>query len=102
MLHLYMEMSKDALITGGVSCRIIKDHLSIYFKYLDQDYKDLKKILGMDPLKVTLLRCGTFASYKEKYGALPRHMNPSGLEVTQLLKESSTEFRSGRGGVNYV
>lgn len=101
MLHMYMEMKKEALITGGVSCRIIKEHLSVYFKYLDQDYKDLKKILGMDPLKVTLVRCGTFAAYEEKYGVLPRRVNPPAMEVSQLLK-AAEEYRSGKGGASYV
>lgn len=102
MLHMYMEMKKEALITGGVSCRIIKEHLSVYFKYLDQDYKDLKKILGMDPLKVTLVRCKTFAVYEEKYGVLPRRVNPPSMEVSQLLKAVEEEYRPGKGGASYV
>lgn len=43
-----------------MSSEILKELLSTYFKYIDSDYRDLKKILGMDPLVVTVLRCGEF------------------------------------------
>lgn len=39
-----------AMLNTAMSATILKDLLSTYFKYIDQDYRDLKKILGMDPL----------------------------------------------------
>ena len=55
-LHLYVELERDNLAGSAVSIRILQDQLGIYFRYLDQDYEDLKKILGVDPLKITLDR----------------------------------------------
>ena len=54
-LHMYVELERDALLNNAMSATILKDLLSTYFKYIDQDYRDLKKILGMDPLQVTTL-----------------------------------------------
>lgn len=85
-LHLYVEIEKGAFAERAVSADILKEILSTYFKYIDQDYRDLKKILGMDPLVVTILRCGSFEMYKEKNGKPVRHMNPSKKECAQLLQ----------------
>lgn len=57
-LHMYVELERDALLNTAMSTNILKDLLSTYFKYIDQDYRDLKKILGMDPLQVTIFTMG--------------------------------------------
>ena len=84
-LHLYVELERNNLINSAVSIRILQDQLGIYFRYLDQDYEDLKKILGVDPLKITMLKCGTFAAYKRKFGSTIRKMNPESCELNDLL-----------------
>ena len=53
-------MDPHAQITQAISIEILREQLSIYFKYVDQDYQDLKKILGIDPLKITIIKAGTF------------------------------------------
>lgn len=85
-LHMYVEVEKGALAERAVSSEILKEILSTYFKYIDQDYRDLKKILGMDPLVVTILKCGSFGAYNEKYGKTFRHMNPSRRELAELIR----------------
>lgn len=85
-LHLYVEVKKEAVIHTAMSTEILKDLLTTYFKYIDQDYRDLKKILGMDPLVVTILRCGTFSLYKARYGQKPRNMSTPYYELANLLK----------------
>lgn len=85
-LHLYVELSGNMVVNRAVSREILKDHLTIYFKYVDQDYHDLKRILGMDPLEVTILKCGTFAVYEEKNGKKLRHINPSIHDVKDLIR----------------
>ena len=85
-LHMYVEVEKGALAERAVSSEILKEILSTYFKYIDQDYRDLKKILGMDPLKVTILRCGTFRAYEEKKGKKPHQMSPTYYELKELLE----------------
>lgn len=97
-LHLYVELERSNLINSAVSIRILQDQLGIYFRYLDQDYEDLKKILGVDPLKISLLKCGTFDSYKNKYGAPIRTMNPESCEITDLLACHRVDY-VGKGGM---
>ena len=80
-----MELQRSNLINSAVSIRILQDQLGIYFRYLDQDYEDLKKILGVDPLKITLLKCGTFAAYQYKFGGTIRKMNPESCDLNDLL-----------------
>ncbi len=84
-LHLYVELERDSLAGSAVSIRILQDQLGIYFRYLDQDYEDLKKILGVDPLKITLLKCGTFETYRRRFGTPIRSMNPGSREISDLL-----------------
>lgn len=84
-LHMYVELEGDALVKQAMSADILKELLSTYFKYIDQDYRDLKKILGMDPLVVTVIRCGTFRRYEEKTGKKMNRMSPSYYELKELL-----------------
>ena len=85
-LHMYVELERDALLNTAMSTNILKDLLSTYFKYIDQDYRDLKKILGMDPLQVTIFTCGTFETYEKKTGKKLHQMNPSYYDLKALLE----------------
>lgn len=84
VMRMYVEMKPECLMNAAVSRTVIKEHLTIYFKYMDQDYEDLKKILGMDPLDVNILRCGTFEYYNRHHRKL-RKINPSSHEVRELV-----------------
>ena len=99
-LHLYVELRRNNLINSAVSIRILQDQLGIYFRYLDQDYEDLKKILGVDPLKITMLKCGTFAAYKRKFGNTIRKMNPERCEINDLLTCHQFDSLERRGIVD--
>lgn len=90
-LHLYVEIRKEAFLKHAIRTDVLRDLLTTYFKYTDQDYRDLKKILGMDPLRVTVLRNGTFAHYCARQGRPPRHMNPSRADVDALLSYAGPE-----------
>ena len=89
-LHLYVELSPGAVVNRAVSRELLKEQLTIYFKYVDQDYQDLKRILGMDPLEVTILRCGTFAAFRRQSGKVLRHVNPSVHDVQEMVKLQGT------------
>ncbi|MCI6888292.1 MAG: GH3 auxin-responsive promoter family protein [Lachnospiraceae bacterium] len=91
-LHMYVELSTDSVVNRAVSRELLKEHLTIYFKYVDQDYHDLKRILGMDPLEITIVKCGTFAAYEEACGRKLRHINPSLHEVQELMKVQEREI----------
>lgn len=85
-MHLYIELDKNKFTENAVSIEIIKDILSTYFKYIDQDYKDLKRILGMEPLKVTILKCGTFESFKKVKGRTISRITPPSSDLRDLLE----------------
>ena len=90
LLHLYVEMQPGRAVNYALTSEILKEHLGIYFKYLDSDYKDLKKLLNMDPLEVTILTTGTFERFEQAKGRRIRAINPPRLDVTDMLA-----FQSG-------
>ncbi len=92
-----MEVEKSEFLNRAVNTQVLRDLLTTYFKYTDQDYRDLKKILGMDPLKVTILRSGSFAEYCATHGRPPRHMNPDNYAMEALLQnQRAGTWRPGR------
>ena len=93
--HLYVEVEKSEFLNRAVNTQVLRDLLTTYFKYTDQDYRDLKKILGMDPLKVTVLRSGSFAHFEQLHGRVPRQMNPTRLEVEELVNYAGPHQRAG-------
>ena len=100
LFHLYVEMERSNLTTSAVSSQILQEQIGVYFKYLDQDYQDLKKILGIDPLKITMLKCGTFAAYRRKFGEEIRRINPESCEINELLM-CHRYNRVEQGGAGY-
>jgi hypothetical protein len=60
---------------------------------LDEDYRDVERYLGFNPIKVTLLSPGTFMSYigeSRREGAdlahlKPKHINPGQAAIQRLL-----------------
>ena len=86
-LHLYLEIGSE-LIKGAAVKEIITEHLGIYFKYVDNDYKDLKHLLGIDPLEITILSSGSIGEFEKHSGRPLRHINPSPFDVIEIQKIS--------------
>lgn len=84
-LHMYVELNPDSLVNQAVSKEILREQLSIYFRHMDHDYKDLKKILGIDPLEITILKFGTFERYKNRTGQDIKRLNPTAYEIKELI-----------------
>jgi hypothetical protein len=78
-LRLYIE-NEDNIDEQTLYNRINKR-----MKMLDQDYNDVHDLLGHEPLKITLLKNGTFEKFKEIYGNEIGSINPTKVEVEQLL-----------------
>ena len=89
---MYIEVEPEALTRSAVTADVLRRHMEIYFNYLDNDYDNLKKILGMEPLQIDILRVGTFAEYRRRYGAEIERVNPPHEELTALRKLQETEF----------
>ncbi|MBK5244986.1 MAG: GH3 auxin-responsive promoter family protein [Eubacteriaceae bacterium] len=101
LMHMYVEISTSSISSCGLSKEILKEHLTVYFKYVDHDYKDLKHILGMEPLEITILKSGTFEEYEKQTGRKMRHINPSIYHIKELLSIEKQNFavNNNRRGV---
>ena len=84
-LHIYVEVGMEG-IRNGLNQDIIKEHLSIYFRHIDHDFKDLKALLGIDPLLVSIIPHGTMNQFVETFGRELRRINPSHYDVIEVLK----------------
>jgi hypothetical protein len=93
-MHLYVEVGSDCL-RGAITKDIVKEHLSIYFRYVDTDYNDLKYLLGIDPLVISVIPAGTINHFSETFGRKLRKMNPSHFDVIEVLKIA--RYGSGNG-----
>ena len=85
-LHLYVEMEPGSRQSATLTREILCEHLGIYFRFYDGDYKDLKKLLGINPLEVTILRTGSIQGYETLYGEPIPHINPPHENVLDLLR----------------
>lgn len=93
VLHLYIEL-KDRLNGKDVE-NLIHDNL----KAVDNNYNNLEAMLGIRPLKVTLLSRGTFERYyreKQAAGMDLAHLKPPHINAFDGVIESL--LRLSRGG----
>lgn len=94
-LHLYFEQSwntRDVLE--------IEELLHYGIGQLDPDYRNLEIILGQKPIKVTLLKSGTWNEYKKIYKAFLPTINPPCSEIERLLEISqSLDLSVVQGGI---
>ena len=85
-LHMYLEILPEAQQSDAVTVQILTELLAAYFKYFDSDYSDLKKLLDMEPLEITILRYGTIDSYKAVTGRHVPAINPDRQDVADILR----------------
>ncbi len=91
-LHLYVEIGAEGL-RAGLNKDIIAEHLSIYFRHIDSDYKDLKALLGIDPLKISVIPRGTISEFIDTFGRTIRRMNASHYDLVEILKIAGDSAR---------
>jgi len=84
-VHLYVEIGQAGM-RQGLTQDLISEHLSIYFRHIDSDFRDLKALLGIDPLKITMLPRGSISKFSEEFGRSIRKMNPSHFDIIEILK----------------
>lgn len=90
-LHMYVEMMHDSDNCAAVGIRLLTDQLSAYFRYFDSDYADLKKLLNVEPLKVTILKTGTIARYERATGRKLPRINASAHEISDMRRYAPDE-----------
>ncbi|MDD3901872.1 MAG: GH3 auxin-responsive promoter family protein [Syntrophomonas sp.] len=91
-LHIYVEVGNEGM-NVGLTKEIINEHLAIYFRYIDVDYKDLKSLLGIEPLVVSIIPRGTISQFAKISGRQIRKINPSPYDVIDILKVAHGESR---------
>jgi hypothetical protein len=88
-LHLYVELTKP----GSVPEEKVQEMIRQSFSNRYSDYNDMKQILNIEPVRVSLLPDGAFASYMKSMadagadlGHLkPTHMKPSDNILMKLV-----------------
>ncbi|MDY3767606.1 MAG: GH3 auxin-responsive promoter family protein, partial [Lachnospiraceae bacterium] len=83
-LHFYVEVAFDTPEAAYLDEQLIREHFSVYFRHYDHDYNDLKRLLGVEPLKVTILPVGSLKRFEKKFGYPMRKINPSMQDVVDL------------------
>lgn len=95
-LHLYLEMLPEAQVRDVTVKQTITEHLAVYFKHFDSDYSDLKKLLNIEPLQITVLRYGTIDAYQRRIGRELARINPSALDIAGLLEGRQSAGKEAR------
>jgi phenylacetate-coenzyme A ligase PaaK-like adenylate-forming protein len=85
-MQMYVELGEQAILSGVMAKNVIQEHLSVYFRHIDADYHDLKRMLGIDPLVVTVMPTGTIEEYEKTFDRKIRRINPSHYDITGIEK----------------
>ncbi len=95
-VDMYIELNHKSGF-GMDNADLVRDQLEIYFKYIDDDYKNLKKMLGIDPLQVHVIPLGSIERYRRSINHTLFKVNPNFFDVTEILKIAATN----KGGEPY-
>lgn len=76
-----------------MSVQVLREHLKVYFKFMDTDYDDLEKMLGIDPLRITVLKCGSFQHCREELGEDIPAINPGKYVINKLMSYGTIQRR---------
>ncbi len=98
-MHMYVEMDETAANGAAANQQLVRDHMGVYFRHYDHDYEDLKRMLGIEPLQVTLLTRGTIEAFERQYKQRLRRINPPQQDIINLLYLQKGD--QGRGGAGF-
>ena len=98
VLHIYLELKKN----GDRDANQVAAGIHKKLRDLDSDYADLEDMLGLKPLKITLLPEGTFQEYILEQQAngtcsvipVPPHINPPDYILDALLDSFESKSES--------
>lgn len=85
-MQMYVELSREASQSALACTDVLRNHLGIYFNHFDNDYDDLKKMLGIEPLSVAILPYGTMKKFENEFGHKIRKINPSRQDEIEILR----------------
>lgn len=81
--HPYINLYIDGSFTEKND--IIKLKINEQMKQMDSDYNDVHALLGHEPLKLTVLKEGTFEAYKQMTKSEMPNINPSIEDFNRLI-----------------
>lgn len=84
-LHMYLEITPESQRSDVVTKKVLSEHLAVYFRYFDSDYEDLKKLLNIEPLQLTLLPYGSIAGFESERSMKLRRINTDDYFMNSLL-----------------
>lgn len=99
-LHMYVEVDLSAKQSFFLTEQLIIEHMGAYYRHYDHDFNDLKRLLGREPLEVTILPENTINNYENKVGRKIRKINPAKTDIIDLRNMAGGVF--GRGGESFV
>jgi hypothetical protein len=90
-VHVYIEFSGTAAHPGDIAAQLDQNLSSLF-----SDYHDLRQMIGVNPVTVTVLPKGSFQAFQRRKQAAgfdlahlkPPHMNPSDQIMADLLNHS--------------
>ncbi len=85
-INLTIELNHPQNDPGFDDAVLIKEQLEIYFKYIDGDYANLHKMLGIEPLQVTIIPYGTIDRYLKTISHPLQKVNPNHYDVVEIMK----------------
>ncbi|MDD4859380.1 MAG: GH3 auxin-responsive promoter family protein [Dehalococcoidales bacterium] len=91
VLHIFLELTRNGYSDSDIARKIDEQLVN-----LRADWRNLKSMIGMTPIKITLLNKGTFREYTRKKQEAgfdiahlkPPHVNPSDTTISDLLQIS--------------
>jgi len=95
-LRLHIELKESA------SPEKVADMVDEHLKLIDVDYRDLESYLGIHPVRVTLLRPGTFGRYTDRQraaGADLAHLKPPHVNAPEDTVSALQELSQGTADV---
>ncbi|MDD2561418.1 MAG: GH3 auxin-responsive promoter family protein [Eubacteriales bacterium] len=96
--HAYLQMFielPESEQGSPAGAEVIKEHLSVYFRYFDQDYQSLKKLIKVEPLKVTMVPTGSYRRFEEYAGHKLRKINPPAADIVDFRGICGLERKGG-------
>ncbi|HQC35738.1 MAG TPA: GH3 auxin-responsive promoter family protein [Bacillota bacterium] len=85
-LHFYVEIDASTPESIYLTEKLIREHFSVYYCSYDHDYEDLKRLLGIDPLSVTMLPLGTIGSFEAQHGHCLRTINADAHDLAEFKR----------------
>lgn len=87
-INLVIELNPSSSDPGWDRIDMIKAQIELNFSYVDQDFKNLRKMLGIEPLTITILPLGTIEAYQKTIHHRLSKVNPNHFDVVEILKSA--------------